>query len=133
MSVEWKTAVAFPDTIPLDLELWLLGIHHARSAAASGAPSSGPTPAPTESGAFECTDCLEFLVAADAGKSAGLLSVMSADMAEVRELTTAHWKDQEKAKNMLATLATAAASFQAQKAKQLEQEAKVSYHAKVNI
>ena len=50
---------------------------------------------------------------------------MSADMAEVRELTTAHWKDQEKAKNMLATLATAAASFQAQKAKQLEQEAKV--------
>ena len=26
MSVEWKTAVAFPDTIPLDLELWLLGI-----------------------------------------------------------------------------------------------------------
>ena len=26
MSVERKTAVAFPDTIPLDLELWLLGI-----------------------------------------------------------------------------------------------------------
>ena len=47
-----------------------------------------------------------------AGKSAGLLSVMSADMTEVRELTTEHWKDQEKAKSMLTTLATAAASFQ---------------------